>query len=140
MSVKINSYRYGQIEVSDDKVIEFPAGLPGFENLHRYALCHIEGEESKYFILHSLDDPNVALSIADPTMLGFSYEIKLNDEMQKQLGQPDTPEATADNAVMVILTKNTDGELSANLKAPLILNLNTKRGIQYIFAKLDYSL
>jgi flagellar assembly factor FliW len=141
MNTKINSSRYGMVEVADDKVIEFPRGLAGFEDLRRFAFLHPESNEPKYYILQSLEDADVAFSIADPAIFGFSYEITLDDELSKLLDQSDTPEAVADDAVLVILSKDGDNApLRAILKAPLILNLKTRRGVQHTFARLDYTL
>lgn len=141
MTIKITSSRYGELEVTEDKVIEFPQGLAGFEELRRFALLHPESDEPKYHILQSLEDADVAFTIADPAVFGFSYEIMLEDAQSALLGQADTPEAVADDAVLVILSKDTDnGPLRAVLKAPLILNLKTRRGMQHTFTRLDYTL
>ncbi|HTJ97427.1 MAG TPA: flagellar assembly protein FliW [Rhodocyclaceae bacterium] len=141
MNVTITSTRYGLIEIEEDKVITFPRGLAGFEDCTRFALLHPESDEPKYYILHSLDDADVAFNISDPATFGFSYEITLDDEVSELLGQPDTPEAVADDAVLVILFKDSDdAPLRANLKGPLILNLQTRRGIQHSFTRLDYTV
>lgn len=141
MNAKINSSRYGLVEVAEDKVIEFPRGLVGFETLCRFAFLHPESDSPKYYILQSLDDPDVAFTIADPAVFGFSYEIKLDEELSALLDQSDTPEAVADDAVLVILSKADDNApLRAILKAPLILNLKTRRGVQHTFTRLDYTL
>lgn len=141
MTTKINSTRYGDIEVSADKIIEFPLGLVGFESLRRFAFLHPESDQPKYYILQSVDDPDVAFNVADPAIFGFNYEIELDDALSSALGQADTPEALADDAVLVILSKDSDNSpLRAVLKAPLILNLKTRRGVQHTFTRLDYTL
>ncbi|MDE2599182.1 MAG: flagellar assembly protein FliW [Rhodocyclaceae bacterium] len=141
MSLKIMTSRYGEIEVDADKVIEFPQGLAGFEALRRFAFLHPESDSPKYYILQSMDDADVAFTIADPAVFGFSYEITLNDAESALLGQTDSPDCVADDAVLVILSKENDNApLRAILKAPLILNLKTRRGIQHTFARLDYTL
>ena len=141
MSIKINSSRYGEVDVAEDKVIEFPHGLAGFENLRRFAFLHPESEQPKYFILQSVEDPDVAFNVADPAVFGFSYEISLDESLSQSLSQPDSPEAVADDVVLVILYKENDNApLRAVLKAPLILNLKTRRGVQHVFTRLDYTL
>ena len=135
--MKIESPRFGTLEVEPSKIIEFPNGLPGFEDCRRFTLFHPEGEDPKYFILQSLDDAALAFFLADPARFGFSYEISLSDEESKTLQLIDP----AEMAVAVILTKPDDeGALSANLNAPLVLNLAAKRGIQHVFADLKYAI
>ncbi|HWT54201.1 MAG TPA: flagellar assembly protein FliW [Rhodocyclaceae bacterium] len=141
MSIKIKSSRYGEIEVAEDKVIEFPQGLAGFESLRRFAFLHPESDSPKYYILQSMEDADVAFNVADPAVFGFNYEITLDEALSAVLDQPDTPAAVADDAVLVILSKESDNApLRAVLKAPLILNLKTRRGIQHTFTRLDYTL
>lgn len=137
-TMRIDSPRFGTLEVEPSKVIEFPRGLPGFEQCHRFTLFHPEGSEApNYFILQSLDDVQVAFHLADPESFGFSYEISLSDEEIADLDLADP----ADAAVVVILTKSSDDEpLRANLNAPLIINLAARRGLQHVFAHLDYQV
>lgn len=135
--IKIESTRFGPLEVEAGKVIEFPRGLPGFENCRRFSLFHPEGEDPKYFILQSLDDADVAFHLADPARLGFSYEITLSDEEAAQIDAADP----ADIVVAVALSKMQDGApLSANLNTPFVINLATRRGLQHVFAKLNYEV
>lgn len=133
--MKIESPRFGTLDVEPSKIIEFPRGLPGFEHCRRFTLFHPEGQDPKYFILQSLDDAGVAFHIADPARFGFSYEIALSDDevAEIQLTDPNTV------AVTVMLSKTADGApLSANLNAPLVINLASRRGFQHTFARLDY--
>lgn len=141
MTITINSADYGTVEVAEDKVIEFPQGLAGFESLRRFAFLHPESEQPKHFILQSMEDPEVAFNVADPAIFGFSYEITLDDALSAALNQPDSPDALADDVVLVILYKEAEGApLRAILKGPLILNLKTRRGVQHTFTRLDYTL
>jgi len=130
----IESPRFGRLTVSPEKIIDFPRGLPGFEDLHRFTLLHPKGETPKYFVLQSLDDAEIAFHITDPAPWGFSYQIKLSDEESDLLGEGDP----GDFVVVVMLIKTEHGHLRANLKAPLVINVKTRRGLQHIFSTLDY--
>ncbi len=128
------------LEVAPDRTIEFPAGLAGFEACRHYSLFHPEtadGALPRYFILQSQDDPAIAFNIADPSLFGFNYEIILTDAESAALDLADPSEA----AVVVILAKEAPAEpLRANLQAPLVLNVRARRGIQHVFARLDYQV
>lgn len=135
--MKIDSPRFGALEVESAKIIEFPRGLPGFEACRRFTLFHPEGEEPKYFILQSLDDDTVAFHVTDPARFGFNYEISFSDEESSLLGLTDP----ATVAVVVMLTKpENDEPLRANLNAPLLINLAARRGLQHVFANLNYQV
>lgn len=140
MNMNIEPSHAGALAVSADRIIEFPAGLPGFEAYRRFTLFHPESPEGgppRYFILQSLDDETVAFNIADPELFGFNYEITLSDAEAAALDLADPSEA----AVVVMLVKESGSdELRANLKAPLVLNIRTRRGIQHVFARLNYQV
>lgn len=139
-AMNIDTPNSGTLAVAPDRVIEFPHGLAGFEEYRRFTLFHPETEEGaapRYFILQSLDDPAVAFNIADPALFGFTYEITLSDEESASLNLANPAEA----AVVVILIKDeASGRVRANLKGPLILNVDARRGIQHVFAGLDYQV
>jgi len=136
-TMNIDNPHAATLGIAPDRIIEFPQGLAGFEELRRYSLFHPETEAGgppRYFILQSLDDPGVAFNIADPGLFGFNYEIALSDEEIATLELNDPSEA----AVVVILVKDGGPSgLRANLKAPLVLNTRTRRGIQHVFVALD---
>ncbi|MRR51975.1 MAG: flagellar biosynthesis protein FliW [Rhodocyclaceae bacterium] len=138
--MKIESPLYGSLDMEPSKIIEFPRGLPGFEDLRRFSLFHPEGEAPAYFILQSVDDPAVAFHVTDPVRFGFNYEISLSDEETETLALTDINDA----AVVVILLRDGSGAgeapLRANLNAPLVLNVTARRGLQHIFTRLDYKV
>lgn len=142
--MRIDSPRFGTLEVEPSKVIEFPRGMPGFEDLHRFTLLHPDGEGDggaasagpTYFILQSLDDPTVAFHIADPARFGFNYEIMLSDEDAAMIKLADPAAA----AVVVILVKESGGGVRANLNAPLVINLEERLGVQHLFTRLNYDV
>ncbi|MDP3033083.1 MAG: flagellar assembly protein FliW [Rhodocyclaceae bacterium] len=142
-AMNIDTPNSAALAVAADRIIEFPEGLAGFETYRRYTLFHPETVGDvlpSYFILQSLDDPAVAFNIADPSLFGFSYEINLSDAESAALELADPSDA----AVVVILAKDAqaDGnaQLRANLQAPLVLNVRARRGIQHVFARLNYQV
>lgn len=135
--INIDSPRFGRLEVEPSRVIEFPVGLAGFEDCKRYTLFHPEDENPRYFILQSLDDSTVAFHIADPSLFGFNYEIELSDEEAALIALTDP----ANMAVVVILSKGDGAEaVRANLNAPLVLNLESRLGLQHVFSRLNYNV
>ena len=137
--MRIESPVFGSVEVSEDKVIEFPGGLPGFENCTRFVLAHEEGSAASVFQLQSLDDPAVAFSITGPENLGVNYQFSLDDEESKllQLARPE------DALVAVIVRKGEGDEgspatagLRANFMAPVVINVAARRGLQKVINKL----
>lgn len=128
--MRVETYLFGAVEIDPEKVITFPNGLVGFESCKRYTLVQEGGDGSSY-TLQSLDDPALAFQIVDPTTLGFNYELALTDEESAVLQAP----AAEDVAVMQMLYKN-EGEgkpgIAPNLRAPLLINLAARVGLQKV--------
>lgn len=137
--MKIESPVFGTLEVSDDRIIEFPAGLPGFDDCHRFTPIHEEGAAGQVVQLQSLDQPEVVLSIAGPETLGISYDFTLSD------AEVDTLRLTRPEDVVVAVVIRRAGDegkgpseagLRANFIAPLVINTASRIGMQKIFSKL----
>ena len=133
--MKVETYLFGRVEVNPETVITFPAGLGGFENAKRYMLVHEDIKSGlASFTLQSIDEPNLAFQIVDPTALGFNYELALSDAENAML---QTPEAE-DVAVMLVMFKQ-DGEaagIQPNIRAPLLINTKARVGVQKIMEKM----
>jgi flagellar assembly factor FliW len=129
--MKINTTRFGEIEVEEDKLINFPLGVPGFTHLKRYFLIDYR-DPIKW--LHAVDDPDVAFIVTDPFALFTDYSITVADEVEELLGIKDA----GDTVVLVILTV-ADNILNANLKAPIIVNASNLKAAQIILEDERYS-
>ena len=137
--MKIESLVFGSVEVSEDKVIDFPAGLPGFEHCKRFALVHEDGAAASLFLLQSADDPDVVFSVTGPDSLGVNYELPLTDDEVAGLKLTNP----ADALVAVIVRKEEGDDktpagagLRANFMAPLVINVSARRGLQKVINKL----
>ena len=137
--MKITSPIVGEVDVSADRILNFPAGLPGFEACRQFALLHAEGNDApQLFMLQSLDDADVGFTVTTPDILGLNYEFPLSDDEVAglQLGNAD------DASVLLIVSRGEPGAspVRANVMAPLVVNTATRRGLQKIIGKVDTSV
>lgn len=137
--MRIDSPRFGSLEVEADKLIDFPAGLPGLEGCRRFTMIEVGEKLPVLAVLQSADQPDVALSVTTPDILGLHYELTLSEE-EEQLLRVSKPE---DVAVLLILRQedapgDAAGEVpvKANLMAPLVINSANRIGLQKIIGKL----
>jgi flagellar assembly factor FliW len=133
--MQVQTYLFGAVDVSPEKIITFPNGLFAFEDMTRFMLAHEDGKGTPAsFTLQSLDDPALAFQIIDPVALGFSYELELTDEEDALLQSP----AADDVAVMLILYKQEEegAGITPSLRAPLIINLKARVGLQKLLAQV----
>lgn len=140
--MKITSPVIGEVEVSADRVIEFPAGLPGFEACRQFTLLHAEENDApNLFMLQSLDDQDVLFTVTTPDFLGLNYEFALTDDEVATLQLTSSDEVS----VLLIVRRNEEADaaaapIRANLMAPLVLNTTARRGLQKVIGRVDTSV
>ena len=133
----VKTRHFGEVNLDEAKVLTFEDGLIGFENYKRYTIMYNneEGGNNTISWLQSLDEPALALPVISPFSVMAEYNPIVEDEVLAPLG-----ELTEEN-IMVLLTLSVPSDItkmSANLKAPLIINADTKKGCQIIAENPDY--
>ncbi len=121
---------FGDIEIDDEKIVIFENGIIGFPDLKKFTLIYDEeNQEGAINWLQCIDEPAFALPVLNPLLINGGYDPFINDELLKPLG-----ELTTDNiCVLVTITVPQDiKKLSVNLKAPIIINVEAKKGTQLI--------
>ncbi len=128
---------FGEVEIDDSKVLDFPNGIIGFEDFRKYAIIYdIEDDsESKISWLQSLEEPALALPVVNPLAIVSVYSPLIEDELLKPLGNP----ADEDLLCLLVMTVPSDmKKVTANMKAPVIINSKTNKGVQLIVDNADY--
>ena len=138
--MQIKSKLFGDIEIQDDKLITFEHGIMGFEELRKYALVFDSDKPTpnKIMWLQSAEISDLAFPVIDPTIIMGEYNPVVEDEWLAPIGEYETEE---DLLVLCILTVPSDiSKMTANVKAPLIINGITKKGCQIIANNDEYSV
>ena len=122
----LRSTRFGDLEVPADSVIEIPSGIIGFPRSQRFVMLD---HKPPFSWLHSTEDPNLAFVVVDGAEFGESYQLK------PPKGDKDIDFKEGDEfAILVIVTVRSDPRLTtANLKAPIFVNIRNRKGVQIIF-------
>jgi flagellar assembly factor FliW len=117
-------------------VFTFPAGLPGFADCHRFAVQRPPECEQLYWLV-SLDRPDLAFAAVPAETVVAPYRPKLSREdlITLQVGSSQVGLM----ALAVLTVPAGTGAVTANLRAPLIINPATKIGRQAILASQQYS-
>ncbi|HRQ73096.1 MAG TPA: flagellar assembly protein FliW [Phycisphaerales bacterium] len=127
--MEVRTTRFGVIEIAEDRVITFPRGLLGFPGQTRYCLLE-PGEDACFFWLQSLDDPELAFVVTDPSLFVPDYSVPIRPEQMAELGLS----RLEDSQVFVIVNK-VDQTLTGNLQGPLVINTLTRAGEQLVLAE-----
>ena len=117
--MKINTHQFGEIEFTEEKIINFENGLFGFEFLKKYLF--IKPDDSFFYWLNSIENPDIAFPM---------FGLRVIDD---QFPQEDNFEAFG------IVTLNSNPlNITLNLKAPVYINQNDKSGFQKIVDTDNY--
>lgn len=122
----IESSRFGPLEVAAETVIKIPQGLIGFSQDQSFIMLE---HKPPFSWLQSIGDPNLAFVVVDGFEFGQQYKL------QVPVGDPVIDLKEDDEyAILVIVTVRPDPrETTANLKAPIFVNLRNRLGIQLIY-------
>ncbi len=131
-TIVVPSTRFGDLVVSPDSIMEFPSGLIGFQRATRFILLD---HKPPFSWLHSADDPNLAFVVIDGAEFGQHYNWK-PPQSDKECDFRENDEF----AILIIVTVRPDPSMTtANLKAPLFVNIRNRKGMQIIFDDSRYS-
>ena len=131
--MEIQTSRFGRMTVDDQRVMTFARGLLGFPNHSRFALIQT-GEENYFFWLQSIDDPNLAFVVTDPTIFFKDYEVPVREETQADLELTDI-----DHAQVFVICNKVDEWLTGNLLGPIVVNAQNRLATQVVLTEKKWT-
>lgn len=132
----VNTTRFGQLEIPEDRVITMVKPILGFEGMTTF--CLVEQDDVKPFLcLQSTQDPAVAFLVVNPVLFYSDYRIKVN------------PKEIADLSIdrfemvetYVIATMSTNPhKVTVNLQGPLLINTDNRLAKQVVLVNSKYQV
>lgn len=129
---------FGEVDLPEEKILTFDRGLIGLPDYKRYTIVYdCEREESNISWLQSVEEPTLALPVIKPWLVKEDYNPVVEDELLNHIG-----ELTEENLVILLtMTVPSDiKKMTVNLKAPVIINADTRKGAQIIVENEDYEV
>lgn len=134
--MKLSTTRFGDIEIDESQAIEMKEGMAGFEHLKRYVIL-VHDENTPLFWLQSIEDGSIAFVVVDPCIIKPDYEPFIDEDEKRFLEIKNN----GDMALMAIVSIRSEPlAVSANLKAPIVINLKERFAKQVVLDDLDYSV
>lgn len=130
---------FGEIDLTEEKILTFENGIMGFEHLTKYTILFDteKGEEGDIMWFQSVEEPSIALPVINPLIVKPDYNPQVNEEILQTLGDLNQENL----CILLTLTVPNDlTKLTANLKAPLIINADTRKGCQVVVENTDYPI
>jgi flagellar assembly factor FliW len=129
----IDTRDFGQVEIADDKIMNFPEGIPGFESDHRFTLLAPLGENIYPCWLQSVDNCQTCFIVYNPFDVKSDYYLD-EDQLAEEL---DVGEETPVAVFVLSIIPEKYKDTTVNLRCPIVCNLKTLNAKQVILTA-DY--
>lgn len=134
--MEVKTKYHGTVSFEERDIINFNKGLPGFESLKNFILLPVEGSDV-FKILHSIEDEEIGLIVVSPFEFIKDYEVELKDEFIHEL----SIKREEDVLILNTVTLNSNiSKITANLRAPIIINIREALGEQIILEDENLSI
>jgi flagellar assembly factor FliW len=133
--MKLQSERFGMIELNDEQVIRFPGGVIGFPQEQQFALIP-HGSSQAIAWLQSLQNASLAFPVVSAHALMPHYPDVPLDGAANQAGLGQDPEELA---VLAVLCAPRGQPATVNLLAPIVVNATTRMAAQLVLDGTRFS-
>jgi flagellar assembly factor FliW len=124
------------VEWTEDQVIHFPSGLPGFENARKFIIMSVP-EHQPFHWMECVDGGNnIRFAVINPLSFRPDYQPKIKKEELASLNIQDPKHLLL---YVIVTLRKPLVESTANLMGPLI-NIHDRVGKQIIIENDAYSL
>ncbi len=131
---------FGSLSYAPEAVFDFPQGLPAFEDQRQFVFIETPKHAPLVF-LQSLQNARLCFLALPVRVIDPDYRlaISVEDLEALDLNPMRQPTESADVFVLALVSVGADSPATANLMAPIIVNLATRRALQAIRRDSIYS-
>lgn len=133
--MKINTLRFGIVDIDKSEIIIVPEGIIGFPDIKRYVILDM-GKDTPFKLFQAVDEPTVGFVIIDPILFKPDYKVKIRKEDLYSLSAENLNEIVT--AVIVTIPEDLY-KMTANLRGPLLINLKSRLARQLVLSDDTYN-
>ena len=133
---KINTLRFGELEIEEQDVVRFADGIPAFEDEHEFLVLPYE-EGTPYMFLQSMATPELAFLMTDPFVFFPDYSFELDDENMDKLEIKTMDDVLV--CTLISIPRSGVADMTTNLLAPVVINRHTMQAKQIVLEKTQYT-
>jgi len=136
--LKVETTRFGSIDVPEDKVITMPEGMVGFPDKKRFCIIPHK-KDSPFYWYQCLDDPALAFVITNPWLFKSDYHVDVEPAIEGMGldGRDETKHLEC--YVTVTIPKGEPEKMTANLIGPIVICPQVGQAVQIVLAGETYS-
>jgi flagellar assembly factor FliW len=136
--LKIETTRFGALDIDEGKVITMPHGMLGFPESRRYVLFKHK-EDSPFFWYQSVDDPALAFVMTSPSLIVADYRPDVREAFKMMDWDDHGDQSGYELYVMVNIPKGAPERMTANLIGPILINPAAREAVQMVITNSPYS-
>lgn len=134
--MKLNTRIFGEVDIEDSKIIDFPNGIIGFPDLKRFTLMYDEDKGiGTIKWLQSIEEPEFAMPVIDPLLVCPKYNPQVDKNALADIGELN------DEELLILVTVTVPRileKMTVNLKGPFIINTAGMKATQTIIDNDEY--
>lgn len=133
--MKIESTRFGWLEIKEEEIFFFPLGLIGMLKEDQFIFLQ-QGDQGPFIWFQSVKTPDLAFVVTDPWNFTDNYNFQLQDRdrLLLELDRETNP------YILVTVNLSCPDEIFLNLKGPLLFNRREKKGMQLVLEGEEFPL
>jgi len=122
----VHTTRFGTLSVPEQDELLFPQGLIGLEDCRRWVVL-TDSDNPALGWLQSIEHGHIALGVVSPRRFVPDYQLRVDRDELRFLEL-----ATTHDAEVVVIASRQESDLTLNLRAPLVINVQQRRGCQVV--------
>lgn len=135
--MKINTTRFGEIKIEEERIFKFVLPIIGFNELRKYVLLDLN-KDNFFKWLQSVEDPGLAFPVVSVFSMNVDYSIDLEDNAVEALKIKNVESLLVMNIASI--PQDDPHGTTINLLAPLIFNLDEQLAGQIILSGSGYDV
>ena len=132
----IETKRFGRVEYDQASILTLDKGLIGISE-HRSFILIEKDDFQPFAYLQSVEDPAIALVVINPFLVEVNYKFCIHDDDLRSINARGNEDFLL---LAIVVFADQPEQIMVNLKAPLLMNVHTKRSKQVILLNDDYSV
>ena len=137
--LSVHTQYFGTLSYEPDAPVEFPQGLPGFEDRRRFLALQFEDTQPLVY-LQSLEDPGLCFITLPVLAIDPQYQLRVSHEDRERIGlATGRPLRIGDDVLCLAVVSIRESGPTANLLGPIVVNLRNQKAVQAVAAESGYS-
>ncbi len=133
--MKIQTSKFGELDIDDSKIITFTEAILGFPDSKKFVL--LDNTKSLFKWLQSTENKDLAFVVIDPLLILDNYEVSVTSDDVKDLNLSGIEKAVV---LSIVNIANECASVTANLVGPIIFNPEKMLAKQIVLINSPYSL